>query len=750
MPRYRFGRIAASVAAAYVIAAIALGVVALATGTIDFVWWPLVREEPLDGLTVSWWVLLLLGLVAAVRSWAWWQVLRGPVRGAPPVADRRVTLLRRVLYISVAYSVVVRVLPWWEWWLGIPGDLLSLVTVVLYFLVLRVARWLRLAVLAGGLLSLANGIVLTVSFGLGFPDELEGVLRLSDLTLLAWMVPILAAQAKDPRWSRTTVGIGALSLTLNLLQPSSLGVMWAAGEVPLALLVYSLLGTLSVFGTVWEARSAHDLGSPLPAPRPRPVRAPARRWPLPAMAVVLPLLPAAVNLMRGMPFWLGPRGEIERFIREDGSDPATVAWLAFDLIVGVGAPAVLVLVAILRRTRRLLRVTMSALTLTAAVGAGSVLTYAPGEWWGPPDRALRMYPDDLFVKNDELVLTGISPLWYCAALLASALLLLLLYAAAPAERLRHHVLVAGLASLVTLAFLPAADQSRGPVTTAQDCEPQMDSETGGYKDPDLTAEQKYVCGIRRNDRFRFAATTPDQVLLVHGRRLCGVHTRNDPAELARAGFQRESLTYQLADICPSAATTVQAEQTARDREIEEWLADAQRMCDATPRHRPLIKPVMAARIEEPQRTDYGVMEAYGLPEDDYDPAGMELLDKAQDNGLVAARPGHLMVLSHSDFDVCVTVETYARRPPVETKGWDHVVEVGYERAGDSIVLEDSLGGAELPDLALDGYRGPYRIRVHYDWFDWKGERDNGQRLLIMAFPGKGDKVVTYRKPARAR
>ncbi|MGS2647786.1 hypothetical protein [Streptosporangium sp. LJ11] len=39
----------------------------------------------------------------------------------------------------------------------------------------------------------------------------------------------------------------------------------------------------------------------------------------------------------------------------------------------------------------------------------------------------------------------------------------------------------------------------------------------------------------------------------------------------------------------------------------------------------------------------------------------------------------------------------------------------------------------------------YFVRVHYDWFTWKGKQENGQRLLIMAFPGKGDEPVTYRK-----
>ncbi|MEU8386099.1 hypothetical protein, partial [Streptosporangium sp. NPDC048865] len=131
-----------------------------------------------------------------------------------------------------------------------------------------------------------------------------------------------------------------------------------------------------------------------------------------------------------------------------------------------------------------------------------------------------------------------------------------------------------------------------------------------------------------------------------------------------------------------------------------------------------------------------------------DPYEDGLLERVHENGLVAALPGHLMIDTHSDYDLCVTLETYARRPPVETRGWDHVVEVGYESPTGEIVLRDDLGGAEFPDLSLNGRAGHYRIRVHYDWFEWKGPHGHGQRLLIMAFPGKGDKPVTYRRPPR--
>ncbi|MEV0618163.1 hypothetical protein AB0I81_32890 [Nonomuraea sp. NPDC050404] len=83
-----------------------------------------------------------------------------------------------------------------------------------------------------------------------------------------------------------------------------------------------------------------------------------------------------------------------------------------------------------------------------------------------------------------------------------------------------------------------------------------------------------------------------------------------------------------------------------------------------------------------------------------------------------------------------------RSAPSRTR--DKVVEVGYHSPGGQIVLYDSLSGTELPNLALNGRKGHYRIRVHYAWFPWKGEAQSGQRLLIMAYPGKGDKEIVHR------
>ncbi|MBG0832453.1 hypothetical protein HS041_32625 [Planomonospora sp. ID67723] len=78
----------------------------------------------------------------------------------------------------------------------------------------------------------------------------------------------------------------------------------------------------------------------------------------------------------------------------------------------------------------------------------------------------------------------------------------------------------------------------------------------------------------------------------------------------------------------------------------------------------------------------------------------------------------------------------------------HVVEVGYRSPGGEIVLGDPMGGSTLPDLALRGRSGDYRIRVHYAWLPWNGEKYGAQHLLIMAYPGRGDDVVVHRERTR--
>ncbi|MBB5779089.1 hypothetical protein [Nonomuraea jabiensis] len=750
MRRYRFGRIAAPLALAYAALVVALGVVALVTRDPALLrrlvageWDP--REVPF-----MWWVELPVVAAGLLQGWAYWQALRGRAAGTLTSRGRRVALLRAALYAGVVLVLVARLPIPYAWWTGVLSGLLQLLVVWLYPLVLApvLPRAWRLVALVGGTLSAVSLIATSVAYWF----DLAALMRigsfggLDEFVGLLWLVPVLVGQARDPRWSRTTVWMGAVSGVMSFVSPSSYSYMSVFGEVNYALVYHMLLGAVSVFGVVWEARSAHELANPVPrAPlvRPAPERAAARPWPLAAVAVALPLIPAAVNLAQGTVLWIGPRGEIERFLREETGSAAIMTWFALDVLVGVGAPAVLILVAVVRRTRPLLRVTTNALALAAVIGAVSFFTYEPDPNEESLYRGMLIYPEALLSRGEDGGLrSGVSPLWYAAALGASALILTFLYGAAPKRRPLHHLLAVAAA----LCVVPAADLARGPVTTAEDCSPD-DSWAYEEEPPPPTGERAFVCAVRTGRTFAFAATTPDQVLLAHGRRLCDAYTRDDRRELARLRVNAESLASTLAGICPRADAAVKAERVAEDREFEEWEAEEQRKCDAAPRHRPLVPPARSSVLKEPEWPEGGLA-MYEETDDGEDPA--EVYAKAADNGLVASGPGHLVVTTNSDLHVCVTLETYTRRPPVETKGWDHVVEVGYRSSSGRMVLSDGLSGTELPDLSLHGRKGHYRIRVHFAWVPWKGDKYGTQRLLIMAYPANGDKVVTYRKPARSR
>lgn len=756
MRRYRFGRIATLFAAIYVAVVIVAGVRALVTGD------PALLREIVTGgwgsdlVPYTWWVELLMVAGGVLQGWAYWQVLRGRPAGAAAVNARPVRLLRVALYLSVACTLLYRLPIPYQWWLGLPFDLLQVAVVGLFFAILAgiLPRWLRLLGLVAGLANAAMGMASTVAYGLGQYSVLQFIspYQLGDAVYLLWLVPVLAGQARDARWSRGTVRLGGASAVLSLLSSGNQSFISFGGSgVDYDLLLLMVLGILSVFGTVWQARSAHELGAltPVPSPAPPARVAPARAWPLAAVAVLLPLIPAAVNLVDGMPAWIGPRGAVDDLFHGHVSYPATVLWVALDLLVGVGAPAVLVLVAVVRRTRRLLRVTTLTLSLTAAAGIVTALTVkAEADWQFVPEmteQRLALYPDGLFDANEKgEILFGLSPLWYSAALATSALVLFLLYRPPPAARPRHHVLVVALAASVALCFLPAADQARGPITTADDCSPpepwEMDGEP--VQPPPPTGPRDFICAVRRQQPLPFAATAPDQALLAHGRHLCATYTRNDPRELARLqeveGVNVRNLSGVLAGICPAANAEITATAAAENREFNEFTAEEQRKCDATPRHRPLIKPAQAIRLKEPEWPEVG-LELYD-----------EFAGEGKDTtvGPVSAGPGHVSVSTHSDFHVCVTLETYPRRPPVETKGWDTVVEVGYANQSGEMSFMDGLSGTELPDLSLNGRKGHYRIRVHSAWFPWKGEKYGTQRLLIMAYPGPGDKVATYRRPPK--
>ncbi|MFF3670224.1 hypothetical protein [Microtetraspora malaysiensis] len=742
MHRYRLWWFAAPVAALHVGAAVALGVVALVTG--DAV--PLTRlvayGTPLSTGPVPWWPVVPLVLVAVYQGWALWQILRGRVRGPVPADGGAVRVLRVTLYLGAAFSVIELfpvVLPWWA---ELAGAAAQLALVALFFVVLRgESRAMATVALVAGSLAVTSWIARTAADALGarLLGEISAMAGLGGLSWTLWMALTLLAQARDGRWARATVWTGAASLVVSFLIESlifHLSLPWH-GET--TVLFIGLGRAAAPLTAVWQARSAHDLGSPPGTTARTTTRAtagPPLRSRLAAVAAIaLPLPPVVVAFWYDMPRWAA--GSWSTMFFGDGPDLAELllSWVV-DLLVDMGGLPLLVLVAVLRRTPGLLRAT--AWVLLVAAVAGVVVALAGGS---APGDFPRRYADYSATEPGD-VPAGISPLWFGAAYAASALLLMWLAGGVGRSWLWGVVTAAATAGL--LGFLPAADHSGGRVTAAAGCAPPG-GPRGGGEQPEPAQEAAFVCQVRQWRVLKVAPDTPDRFVVDYGRRLCDVYTREDPAELARVrrtdGVAVRELAYLLADICPSAAAVVRAANERQEREFQEWKAAERRKCAEAPRHRPLIRPVAVVVRREPTWTDYGDLEAYEPDTAEGDPGG----DLPYEDDVLSAGPGHLVVHTHPDVTLCVTTETYRRRPPVEMRGWDHVVEAGYLSAGE-LVFQDPLGGVPLPDLAVRG-AGHYRVRVHYAMRGSLGRGDDVQRLLIMAYPGRGDDVVVHRKRA---
>ncbi|WP_433346463.1 hypothetical protein ACQP25_27230 [Microtetraspora malaysiensis] len=742
MRRYRLWWFAAPVAALHVSAAVVLGVVALVTG--DAV--PLVRlvayGTALSMGPVPWWPVVPLILVAAYQGWALWQILRGRVRGPVTAGGGAVRALRVTLYLAAAFSVLELfpvILPWWA---ELAGAAVRLALVVLFFVVLRGAsRVMATVALVAGTLAAVSGIARTAADALGarLLAEISAVAGLGGLSWALWTVLTLLAQARDGRWARATVWTGAASLVVSFLIGSLIFHLSLASNGEMTVLFIGLGRLADPLMAVWQARSAHDLGSPPRTVAPTmtlvSARPPLRSRLAAVAAIVLPLPPVVVTFWYDMPRWMVSSWSMMFF--GDGPDLAELllSWVV-DLLMDMGGLPLLVLVAVLRRTPGLLRAT--AWVLLAAAVAGVAAALAGGS---APGAFPRRYADYSALEPGD-VPAGVSPLWFGVGYAASALLLMWLAGGVGRSRLWGVVTAAATAGL--LGFLPAADHAGGRVTAEANCAP-LGGPRGGGEQPEPAPEAAFVCQVRQSRVFKVAPETPDRFVVDYGRRLCDVYTRDDPAELARVrrtdGVAVREVSYLLADICPRAAAVVRAANERQEREFQEWEAAERRKCAEAPRHRPLIRPVAVVVRPEPAWTDYGDLEAYEPETAEGDPGG----DLPYEDDVLSAGPGHLVVHTHPDFTLCVTTETYRRRPPVETRGWDHVVEAGYLSA-DELVFQDPLGGPTLPDLAVRG-AGHYRVRVHYAMRGSHGGGDDVQRLLIMAYPGRGDDVVVHRKRA---
>ncbi|GAA4189352.1 hypothetical protein GCM10022252_26110 [Streptosporangium oxazolinicum] len=209
-----------------------------------------------DGFDTPTTVVLLMA--ALVKAALLWLILRAPVRGP---LDRREKALRRLLYLAVAYAIVL----WYPVAL-LPDAVdaafqLALWTAidVLYLLVIRWrSRVLRAAagtMFAVELAGMANELLDELDLPeLGSGDIVGPVLMLAGM---ATIVITVVGQRRDGRWSRGTqvagwlsVGVYALAILFNVLF-----VRIPSGSL-VTLVVMDAVGLVS---TVWIAATAREM-----------------------------------------------------------------------------------------------------------------------------------------------------------------------------------------------------------------------------------------------------------------------------------------------------------------------------------------------------------------------------------------------------------------------------------------------------------------------------------------------------------
>ncbi|GAA3153490.1 hypothetical protein [Nonomuraea roseoviolacea] len=311
-----------------------------------------------------------------------------------------------------------------------------------------------------------------------------------------------------------------------------------------------------------------------------------------------------------------------------------------------------------------------------------------------------------------------------------------------AVRPRWSTYVRVLLALVLVLLIPRTDAAPGKVTEASPelCERWDTMGYGDEKTPDdAHREQAYLCVVRQEGvlQAKYFGTSDDRLLAI-GRRLCRDPSGASQDVAGELGERR--LNAALRYLCPDLARRQDAAEERARAENERFIATARRRCDRLPRHRPRIPAVRAARaaLWSESGTLYASEEE---PGEDF-PA----LDDAFTNHLVGSAPGQLAILTADEaMHVCVTVEASRRRPPVELKGWEQVVEVGYRSTTGDLRLIDDDGGDDLPDLTAGG-RGAYRVRVHMRGLDAAMAGDDArQEFLVMVYPGTSTRQVVLRK-----
>ncbi|WP_346149706.1 hypothetical protein [Nonomuraea recticatena] len=302
-------------------------------------------------------------------------------------------------------------------------------------------------------------------------------------------------------------------------------------------------------------------------------------------------------------------------------------------------------------------------------------------------------------------------------------------------------------AVLLLVGLQTGDSVVGKVTEAAEekCRPwnlRHGTRPAGRTD----RETAFVCVARRNSRLlpRRFRDVPDAELVAFGRSLCGASMRADPKELERLRGETGvtlgiETTQALALLCPDVDAREQAEEKRQDAENDGFIATAKKRCASLPPHRPRIRPAVQGAAS--MWSDYGAVTAF---EGEEPPEGAAL-DKAFGNDLVGAAEGELAILTADEaMHVCVTVEGYGTRPPVEREGWEKVVEIGYT-SPEGELTHWAEAAADLPNPLVKG-PGRYRVRVHMRGADaaMKDDGDARQRFLVMIFPGSSRRTEILR------
>ncbi len=287
-------------------------------------------------------------------------------------------------------------------------------------------------------------------------------------------------------------------------------------------------------------------------------------------------------------------------------------------------------------------------------------------------------------------------------------------------------------AVLAVVLLPTGDVPPGRVTVP-DCSFSPDE----IRDPP-SGWDLFMCGAREYRGDGPLLAMPDRELVANARHLCEAVTRHG-GDIRAAGVRAaaDEMTRPILDllypVCPAVREAEEAVWTEAGRGAA---------CDGLPPHRPRIAPV------ERGSTDAGMESTLLLHErilSKEPPSLDEARAEAGENGVVGATTGTVVVTAvRGRATVCLRGEAYGRRPPVETGGWDRVVEVGYLSPLGDLRFVD--GEPLLPRLTSDG-PGRYRVRVYVR--RGAADVDRGKpgvpgEILVMVYPGGEEEPVVYR------